>query len=79
MRRCGLSLRLGNLTIAGNAVTASSNANEYVVEFDTVSSKTFTVTAPSVADSDGTSETVALDYSVVSSDSSSLFSGLKLK
>ena len=68
-----------DLTIAGNAVTASSNANEYVVEFDTAGSKTFTVTAPSVADSDGTSETVALDYSVVSSDSSSLFSGLKLE
>lgn len=68
-----------DLTIAGNAVTASSNANEYVVEFDAAGSKTFTVTAPSVADSDGTSETVALDYSVVSSDSSSLFSGLKLE
>jgi len=68
-----------DLNIAGNDVTASSNANEYVVEFDAAGSKTFTITAPSVADSDGTSETVALDYSVVSSDSSSLFSGLKLE
>ena len=68
-----------DLFIEGSDVTASSNANEYVVEFDAATSKTFTITAPSVADSDGTSETVALDYSVVSSDSSSLFSGLKLE
>ena len=47
MRRCGLSFDEGRLNYAGNAVTASSNANEYVVEFDTAGSKD-TVTAPSV-------------------------------
>ena len=41
--------------------------------------KTFTIKAPSVADSDGTVEDVVLDYRVLSSDSSSLFSGLKVR
>ena len=43
------------------------------------SAKEFTIKAPSVADSDGTVEDIALDYRVLSSDSSSLFSGLKLE
>ena len=68
-----------DLVLSGSNVTASSNANEYVVAFTAEGAKTFTIKAPSVADSDGTVEDVVLDYRVLSSDSSSLFSGLKLE
>jgi hypothetical protein len=68
-----------DLVISGSNVTASSNANEYVVAFTAEGAKTFKIKAPSVADSDGTVEDIALDYRVLSSDSSSLFSGLKLE
>ena len=68
-----------DLVLSGSNVTASSNSNEYVVAFTAAGDKTFTIKAPSVADSDGTIEDVVLDYRVLSSDSSSLFSGLKLE
>ena len=68
-----------DLVLSGSNVTASSNANEYVVAFTGSGDKTFTISAPNVADSDGTVEDVVLDYRVLSSDSSSLFSGLKLE
>ena len=68
-----------DLVLSGSNVTASSNANEYVVAFTAEGAKTFKIKAPSVADSDGTVEDIALDYRVLSSDSSSLFSGLKLE
>jgi len=68
-----------DIVLSGGDVTSSSNANEYVISFTAAGDKTFTITAPSVADSDGTSESVAIDYSVVSTDSSSLFSGLKIE
>ena len=68
-----------DLVLSGDHVTASSNANEYVIAFTAAGDKTFTIKAPSVADSDGTVEDVVLDYRVLSSDSSSLFSGLKIE
>ena len=60
-------------------IKSSTNANEYVVSFTAEGSQTFTMTAPSVADSDGASESVPINYSVLSSNSSSLFSGLKIE
>ena len=68
-----------DIVLSGGDVTSSSNANEYVISFTAAGDKTFTITAPSVADSDGTSESVGIDYNVVSTDSSSLFSGLKIE
>jgi len=60
-----------------HVATKSVNENEYILAFSAEETKSFTVIAPSVADNDGMSEEVTLDYKVVSANS--LFDGLKLE
>ena len=60
-----------------HVATKSVNENEYILAFSAEETKSFTVIAPSVADNDGMSEEVTLDYKVVSDNS--LFDGLKLE
>jgi len=60
-----------------HVASKSLNENEYTLTFSAAGTKSFTVIAPSVADNDEMSETVTLDYKVVSDNS--LFDGLKLE